>query len=265
MVAALEGNAGAGGVPLALAADLVWTRPGVVLNPHYQGMGGLYGSEYWTYLLPRRVGARLAAALTEDLLPVAPPEARAMGLIDAAFGATPADFLRRVEAQAHDLASGPRYAARRREKATGAGATRPCGPWPPTASRSWPACTAASTAPTRPTTRRAGASCTSSRRPPRAPCGGSPAPPAPGGRAGRPGGARVGGRRRGRLAARQRHARARGRPGTRGCRSSLLRLWRAAPRYPWRASPAEHGDGRGARPFATVDGPPRRAFPLRHR
>ena len=56
MVAALEGNAGAGGVLLALAADLVWTRPGVVLNPHYQGMGGLYGSEYWTYLLPRRVG-----------------------------------------------------------------------------------------------------------------------------------------------------------------------------------------------------------------
>ena len=116
VVAALEGNAGAGGVPLALAADLVWTRPGVVLNPHYKGMGGLYGSEYWTYLLPRRVGARLATALTEDLLPVAPPEARAMGLIDAAFGATPADFLRRVEAQAHDLASGPQYAARRREK-----------------------------------------------------------------------------------------------------------------------------------------------------
>ncbi len=60
VVAALEGNAGAGGVPLALAADLVWTRPGVVLNPHYQAMGGLYGSEYWTYLLPQRVGARRA-------------------------------------------------------------------------------------------------------------------------------------------------------------------------------------------------------------
>jgi putative two-component system hydrogenase maturation factor HypX/HoxX len=117
VVAALEGNAGAGGVPLALAADLVWARPGVVLNPHYQGMGGLYGSEYWTYLLPRRVGARLATALTEDLLPIAPPEALAMGLIDASFGETPAGFLRRVEAQAHDLASDPQYAARLREKA----------------------------------------------------------------------------------------------------------------------------------------------------
>ena len=105
VVAALEGNAGAGGVPLALAADLVWTRPGVVLNPHYQGMGGLYGSEYWTYLLPRRVGAPWAEALTEGLLAVATPEAQAMGLIDAAFGETAAEFLSRVEAQAHDLAS----------------------------------------------------------------------------------------------------------------------------------------------------------------
>ena len=27
-------------------------------------MGGLYGSEYWTYLLPRRVGAKMTARLT---------------------------------------------------------------------------------------------------------------------------------------------------------------------------------------------------------
>ena len=116
VVAALEGNAGAGGVPLALAADLVWTRPGVVLNPHYQGMGGLYGSEYWTYLLPRRVGGAWAEALTEGLLAVGTPEAQAMGLIDAAFGETGAEFLSRVEAQAHDLASSPQLDARLREK-----------------------------------------------------------------------------------------------------------------------------------------------------
>ena len=60
-VAALQGNAGAGGVFLALAADRVWARDGVVLNPHYKGMGNLYGSEYWTYLLPRRVGAGAGA------------------------------------------------------------------------------------------------------------------------------------------------------------------------------------------------------------
>ena len=56
VVSALAGDAAAGGVPLALAADHVVAREDVVLNPHYRHMGGLYGSEYWTYLLPRRVG-----------------------------------------------------------------------------------------------------------------------------------------------------------------------------------------------------------------
>ena len=56
-VAALAGNAAAGGLMLALAADHVWCRAGAVLNPHYRLMG-LHGSEYWTYTLPRRVGAQ---------------------------------------------------------------------------------------------------------------------------------------------------------------------------------------------------------------
>ena len=60
-IAALQGNAGAGGVFLALAADRVYARDGVILNPHYKGMGNLYGSEYWTYLLPRRVDAGAGA------------------------------------------------------------------------------------------------------------------------------------------------------------------------------------------------------------
>ncbi len=37
-VAALAGNAAAGGLMLALAADEVWCRAGAVLNPHYQLM-----------------------------------------------------------------------------------------------------------------------------------------------------------------------------------------------------------------------------------
>ncbi len=61
VIAAMQGNAGAGGVFLALAADRVWARDGVVLNPHYKNMGNLYGSEYWTYLLPRRLDAATAA------------------------------------------------------------------------------------------------------------------------------------------------------------------------------------------------------------
>ncbi|HXZ53009.1 MAG TPA: hydrogenase maturation protein [Burkholderiales bacterium] len=91
-VAALAGNAGAGGVFLALAADRVWARRGVVLNPHYKNMGNLYGSEYWTYSLPRRVGAERARALIEERLPLGAPRAAQMGLIDACFGDDSARF-----------------------------------------------------------------------------------------------------------------------------------------------------------------------------
>ena len=66
VVSALRGSAGAGGVFLALAADEVWACENIVLNPHYKDMGNLYGSEYWTYLLPRRVGEKNAAVLTDQ-------------------------------------------------------------------------------------------------------------------------------------------------------------------------------------------------------
>ena len=77
VVTSLAGNAGAGGVMLALGADQVIVRDGVVLNPHY-GTMGLFGSEYWTYVLPRRVGRAEAAALT-DALPADRRRARPPG------------------------------------------------------------------------------------------------------------------------------------------------------------------------------------------
>ena len=85
-IAALCGNAGAGGVFLALAADRVWMHNGVVLNPHYKGMGNLYGSEYWTYLLPRRVGEARAREITSRRLPMSARGAVECGLADAHFG-----------------------------------------------------------------------------------------------------------------------------------------------------------------------------------
>jgi putative two-component system hydrogenase maturation factor HypX/HoxX len=91
-VAAMQGNAGAGGVFLALAADRVWARRGAILNPHYKGMGNLYGSEYWTYLLPRRVGADNACTLMRSRLPIGAPRAAALGLIDESFGWDVAQF-----------------------------------------------------------------------------------------------------------------------------------------------------------------------------
>jgi len=104
-VAAMQGNAGAGGAFLALAADHVWARDGVILNPHYKGMGNLYGSEYWTYLLPRRVGAAAAHAVTQGRLPVGTREAVALGLLDDHFGATPAQFRGEVRLRANALAA----------------------------------------------------------------------------------------------------------------------------------------------------------------
>jgi putative two-component system hydrogenase maturation factor HypX/HoxX len=45
-------------------------------------MGGLYGSEYWTYTLPKRVGADLARQLTDRCQPISVHEGRDIGLID---------------------------------------------------------------------------------------------------------------------------------------------------------------------------------------
>ncbi|WP_200763112.1 hydrogenase maturation protein [Nitrosophilus alvini] len=89
-VAAVRGNAGAGGVFLALACDFVIAREGVVLNPHYKTMG-LYGSEYWTYTLPKRVGENTALRLTEECLPVSASKACKLGLVDKVFDE---DFLK---------------------------------------------------------------------------------------------------------------------------------------------------------------------------
>jgi putative two-component system hydrogenase maturation factor HypX/HoxX len=84
VISALAGDAGAGGVPLAIAADLVLARKDIVLNPYYAHMGGLYGSEYWTYLLPRRVGAPTTARLVgPPFHPVGTGEAERIGLLDA--------------------------------------------------------------------------------------------------------------------------------------------------------------------------------------
>lgn len=136
VVAALRGNAGAGGVFLALAADVVLMREGVILNPHYKDMGNLYGSEYWTYLLPRRVGAISARTIMQGRLPIGAQEAVALKLVDGLLPEDPGeaeyslckfveelvaseDFARRLEeknaARAHDEAIKPLGAYRAEE------------------------------------------------------------------------------------------------------------------------------------------------------
>jgi putative two-component system hydrogenase maturation factor HypX/HoxX len=106
VVSALGGNAGAGGAMLAFAADEVWCRAGAVLNPHYRLMG-LYGSEFWTYTLPRRVGAVEAELLTRDALPVSAASALRIGLVDRVLACAPEDFAAGVARMAVRLAASP--------------------------------------------------------------------------------------------------------------------------------------------------------------
>jgi putative two-component system protein, hydrogenase maturation factor HypX/HoxX len=122
VVSALTGDAAAGGVPLALAADRVYAREDVVLNPYYRHMGGLYGSEYWTYLLPRRVGAEPTEELTgPPFTPLGAARAVEMGLLDAAFGASAESFRAQTRSLARQLASDGRLSdrldAKRRRRA----------------------------------------------------------------------------------------------------------------------------------------------------
>jgi putative two-component system hydrogenase maturation factor HypX/HoxX len=116
VIAALQGNTGAGGCFLARTADLVWLRDGVILNPHYKNMGNLYGSEFWTYLLPPRVGEEGARAIMNRRLPMTARESVASGFYDACLASDPAAFRADVVRRAAELAASGDLVARLRAK-----------------------------------------------------------------------------------------------------------------------------------------------------
>ncbi|MDE2026917.1 MAG: hydrogenase maturation protein [Candidatus Omnitrophica bacterium] len=116
-IAALRGNAGAGGVFLALAADRILARRGIIFNPHYKSMGNLYGSEYWTYLLPKRVGSAQAGQITQNRLPIGACQAARMGLIDEYLDLSSDDFEKYVKKEASALAFSVDFPQLLRDKA----------------------------------------------------------------------------------------------------------------------------------------------------
>jgi putative two-component system hydrogenase maturation factor HypX/HoxX len=73
-------------------------------------MGNLYGSEYWTYLLPRRVDPAQARAVVDNRLPIGARRAMSLGLVDDCLSATPATFFARVEREAEALTAEATYA-----------------------------------------------------------------------------------------------------------------------------------------------------------
>jgi len=101
VISAMQGNAAAGGVILALASDKVYAREGIVLNPHYKKMG-LYGSEYWTYLLPKRVGQEITHYLTDKCITLTTNKAKEIGIIDDAFSSN--KFIENIKETAENIA-----------------------------------------------------------------------------------------------------------------------------------------------------------------
>lgn len=93
---------------LALAADKVYGRRGIVLNPHYKRMG-LSGSEYWTYSLPKRVGSQKARKLTDICMPMGTQVAQQIGLIDQGFADQPDSFRQQIQFVAKEFAHHPAY------------------------------------------------------------------------------------------------------------------------------------------------------------
>ncbi|EPQ26610.1 uncharacterized protein PFL1_05931 [Pseudozyma flocculosa PF-1] len=83
--AAMRGNAAAGGLAVATAADVVLSVEHAVHNPHYRGLG-LYGSEWHTYSWYQRCGAAVASKLARGMLPLSAAEAKAVGLVDHVLG-----------------------------------------------------------------------------------------------------------------------------------------------------------------------------------
>jgi putative two-component system hydrogenase maturation factor HypX/HoxX len=73
-------------------------------------MGNLFGSEFWTYLLPPRVGEEGARAIMRHRLPMSAKEAVALGFYDACLPAP--GFMVDVARRAAELAAAPDIAER---------------------------------------------------------------------------------------------------------------------------------------------------------
>jgi hypothetical protein len=79
-------------------------------------MGELYGSEYWTYTLPRRVGQAWAMELTQACQPLGARAACEIGFLDDAFGEDANSFEAELRERATRLAQDPEFRAMLREK-----------------------------------------------------------------------------------------------------------------------------------------------------
>ena len=104
VISALQGSASAGGVMMAIAADLRYARKNIVLNPSYANLG-LCGSEYWSVLLPAMIGYGFTQKLLYEACPISANEALRLGLIHQIISGELAAFEENIIAKAEYLAS----------------------------------------------------------------------------------------------------------------------------------------------------------------
>lgn len=107
-IAAVHGHASAGGVALAAACDKICARNGVLFNLNYKSIG-LFGSEYWTYILPKRIGYDKAQELIENCSILGTKEAKHIGLIDAITPDSFSHFETKIKIMAETLAQHHNY------------------------------------------------------------------------------------------------------------------------------------------------------------
>ncbi|WP_394751975.1 enoyl-CoA hydratase-related protein [Crenothrix sp.] len=107
-IAAIHGQASAGGVAFAAAFDKICARSGVMFNLNYKSMG-LFGSEYSTYTLPKRIGYDKALELIENCRILSTREAKHIGLIDHIIPDHFAAFDTKIRTMAEALAQHQSY------------------------------------------------------------------------------------------------------------------------------------------------------------
>ncbi|UJR10243.1 hypothetical protein I4U23_014454 [Adineta vaga] len=85
IVSVLRGHAGAGGAMMSLVGDFIFIQENSIINPHYKTMG-LYGSEYWTFNLPSRLGSiSQAKSFVNHLVPLNSQQAVTSGFADFSY------------------------------------------------------------------------------------------------------------------------------------------------------------------------------------
>ncbi|KAJ6779459.1 hypothetical protein PWT90_00765 [Aphanocladium album] len=80
-IAAVRGNAAAGGVALATACDFVLAGEDVVFNPAYRAMG-LYGSEFHSLTYNARCRGENGKRILREMMPLSASAAGHLGLVD---------------------------------------------------------------------------------------------------------------------------------------------------------------------------------------